>query len=996
MYKKIFILVYLFIFNQTLLSQTVLYQESFETTESLTWNSINNCEIISEDNNYVLQTIGYAHSEIGETWGSWTDYTFSVDVKKIQGPVLLKFRDSNSGRYLVPLDEGQIQLNKTRTISGIEYNSELSSLSADIWLNEWHRYTIECIGNNIKIYMDYNIIIDYTDTDPLLGGRVGFEVFEGSTTLFDNIIVESDIINPTQDVFWTRSGGPIGGMGYDVRIHPIDYNIMFTTDVWSGVHRSDDGGLTWHEKNNGITTRLTPTNENRFGPSGDAIPVFCVTIDPVNPNIIWCATQSYLGVFKSTDLGETWTPKLNGIPPDLAITFRSFAVDPTNSDIVYLASEISHGTDEVTGKIFKTTNGGNNWFEVLNSESLIRIILIDPRNTDVIYAASGIMDRGAVEEEGLWKSEDGGNSWFHANNGISTNALTIEGLDFDSSNPDILYISTGRWLGFNRGDVCDNGAIYKSIDCGNSWIKLFSRPNCNNFVPMYLAVSPSDPNIVYVTVSSDCGFYCANNILRSFNGGETWEEFSLAMEGIRAGVPISVAVHPTQPNIVFVNYYGGGVAKSIDYGESWVNSSQGYTGAQIYDITIDGDNPSLVYCTNRVGPFKSMDGGVSWIGIGYGSAANVGEWGAIQINPNDPEELVSGQAMSYTIMKSTNGGNNWHEALWLPDIIEGDYGIVSSISWCKSNPDVVFASFYYRGNNFNVSDSSSYGIYKSFDKGETWFSVNSSFVDTKKNALTVEVSPLHEDIVFASLKNEGVYKSTNGGNSWLKKNNGISNFSIMSFAFDPTNDNTIYAGIENGGIYKSTNSGESWFQISRGMDPEASIRSIVVNPINSLELFAHDWFTGVYHSVDGGSSWYAMNDGLRTRAGQSLAISNDGKILYAGSEGDGVFRIEFDQSTSTEDEVFNQLVISYFNLSQNFPNPFNPSTTINYTVNKTEIIKIAVYDILGRELSTLVNEKKYPGNYSVVFDGRNYSSGIYFYRIKAGDFVDTKKLVLLK
>ena len=87
--------------------------------------------------------------------------------------------------------------------------------------------------------------------------------------------------------------------------------------------------------------------------------------------------------------------------------------------------------------------------------------------------------------------------------------------------------------------------------------------------------------------------------------------------------------------------------------------------------------------------------------------------------------------------------------------------------------------------------------------------------------------------------------------------------------------------------------------------------------------------------------------------------------------------------------------ISYL-LNQNYPNPFNPTTTISYSIPKLSHVSIAVCDILGREIVTLVNEEKTPGNYKVNFNGSNLASGIYFYRITAGDFVSTKKFVLLK
>ena len=86
----------------------------------------------------------------------------------------------------------------------------------------------------------------------------------------------------------------------------------------------------------------------------------------------------------------------------------------------------------------------------------------------------------------------------------------------------------------------------------------------------------------------------------------------------------------------------------------------------------------------------------------------------------------------------------------------------------------------------------------------------------------------------------------------------------------------------------------------------------------------------------------------------------------------------------------------YFQLSQNYPNPFNPITIINYSIPQASYITLKIYNVLGKEITTLVNEEKLPGNYKVEFNGSNLSSGIYFYRIRAGNFTATKKLVILK
>jgi len=132
---------------------------------------------------------------------------------------------------------------------------------------------------------------------------------------------------PSSVLKWVFTGGPRGGIGYDIRINPLDNEIIWVTDAYAGAHQSRDGGFTWQAKNEGITARV--------GFTGDAIPIFSLTIDPNNPNTLWAGIQGMRGVFKSVDGGETWVEMDNGIQKQPNMEFRGFTVDPSDSNIVY-------------------------------------------------------------------------------------------------------------------------------------------------------------------------------------------------------------------------------------------------------------------------------------------------------------------------------------------------------------------------------------------------------------------------------------------------------------------------------------------------------------------------------------------------------------------------------------------------------------------------------------------------------------------------------------
>jgi hypothetical protein len=90
------------------------------------------------------------------------------------------------------------------------------------------------------------------------------------------------------------------------------------------------------------------------------------------------------------------------------------------------------------------------------------------------------------------------------------------------------------------------------------------------------------------------------------------------------------------------------------------------------------------------------------------------------------------------------------------------------------------------------------------------------------------------------------------------------------------------------------------------------------------------------------------------------------------------------------------LIPKQFELFQNYPNPFNPSTKIEYSLPADEFVNLTVYDVLGNTITTLVNEKKQTGSYEVIFDASDLSSGVFFYKLTAGEYVNIKKMVVIR
>jgi photosystem II stability/assembly factor-like uncharacterized protein len=724
---------------------------------------------------------------------------------------------------------------------------------------------------------------------------------------------------------WVKTGGPPGGLGYDIRIHPTSHNIMFVTDAWSGANMSIDGGKTWFASNEGIIARS--------GPSGDAIPVFSLTIDPNDPNIIWAGTQGVKGIYKSTDGGRTWVKKDKGVVEEKEISFRGFTIMPGNSDIVFAQAEIGsiawagreipgRSFDKTKGKVYKTTDGGENWTAIWEGENLARYLWINPQNPDVLYVSTGIFDREAANSDvqtgepggvGILKSTDGGRTWRVLNQENGLTNLYIGSLFMHPENPDILLAAAGNHA-WSFPDEGDSGGVFITTDGGETWKKVIQGE-----VMTAVEFCLSDPNIAYA--ASEFAVY------RSEDGGYTWKRFSKpgnvwGPPGIWAGIPIDIVCDPEDPMHLFINNYSGGNFESRDGGETWSDASKGYTGAMVRNVVVDPRYPARVYAGSRTGPFMSPNGGEDWFGLSFAPATTPGSQ-TIALNSSDPDVLLLASATEGgKILKSTDGGRSWRVVFKHPEIEEGSLGGFRVLSFAPSDP-----KFAYGGMSGPDGDTRPiFGVYRSKDGGETWEEANDEHT-ADEHILALAVDPTDPKTVYVGTSDDGVFKTTDGGETWEAKNNGLAGANVRSLAIDPHNPEVVYVGLGHGaGMFKSTDGGENWEAINKGINlvcppellpigrvregvsleppravpvratdlydiPWTVVTSIVIDPLDSRNVYASDLNGGVYFSADGGASWYPINEGLTTRAVNALAISSEGSVLYAATEGGGVFRL---------------------------------------------------------------------------------------------------------
>lgn len=722
-------------------------------------------------------------------------------------------------------------------------------------------------------------------------GSMGFRIF-----LFSCMLLSTPLGGVWAQQTWTKLGGPLGGLGYDIRFDQNNHNLILMTDNWSGVNRSTNRGKNWATSNTGIKTRV--------GRSGDAIPIFSLTIDPNNSNIVWAGTASgnagSYGLFKSTDGGITWvdtSSSLGNFPAALSI--RGFTVQSGNSNVVYAQAEL--GTDKqgkefnrTQGKIFRTKDGGKTWTEIYTPDNLSRHLRIHHTNPDILYVSTGIFDREAANSDcavgkpggvGILKSTDGGQTWVTVN-GSGADTLTdlyCGYLAMHPSNPDILFAACGN----NACSSASNSipGVFKTTNGGQSWRRVISGDIMTTVI-----FSQSSPNVMFAG--------SAQHIHRSSNGGDNWVllnpgKNSWGPPGVRAGVPIDMIVDPDDDQVIYANNYGGGVFKSSDGGVSWVSWNEGFSGAEIHDLAIDPRYGARVLAIGRSGPFQSVDGGALWNGIMTGDSFGIPEWYAIDLDPNDSRIILMSDEHQGVIFRSEDGGNSFKGVFRHPEVTADSpnrrHGF-KALEFSRADSNIVYAGMCRDGHPQNAEVHESFGVYKSTDNGRVWKSVGAATLGTKC-IYTITSDPTNAKVVYAGTSNRGIYKSENGGDTWVAV--GPAGVDIHTIAIDPRDTKILYAGsVNSGGVYKSTDGGSTWSSQNTGLiSPNAPIMSILIHPKNSNILYAADWSSGVYQSTDSAKNWSPINQGLSTRAVKSLAIEPTSSVLFAATHGEGVFRL---------------------------------------------------------------------------------------------------------
>ena len=390
----------------------------------------------------------------------------------------------------------------------------------------------------------------------------------------------------------------------------------------------------------------------------------------------------------------------------------------------------------------------------------------------------------------------------------------------------------------------------------------------------------------------------------------------------------------------------------------WIETAEPW-GGTVYSFAVSGT--SLFVGTDG-GVSLSTDNGTSWTLVNNSMTIFVR---ALVVSGAN---LFAG-TYGGGVFLSTNNGSSWTVM---------NVGLTNTVVWSLIVSDM------------NLFAGTEGGVFLSSNDGTSWTAVNTGLTSLFVQSFAVSGTSLFAGTVGAG---GGVFLSTNNGTSWTEMNAGLTNTNVWSLAVSGT---SLFAGNEDG-VFLSTNNGTNWAVVNSD-----NVTSLAVS---DTMVFAGTFGGGVFLSTNNGTSWTSVNTGLTHTFVWRLVVS--GTNLFAGTYGNGVWRRPLSEMV-TSVSLFSDEIPTEFALDQNFPNPFNPKTAISFHLPATNggdgqaglsavsFVQLTIYDILGREVATLVNEKLAPGAYTRQWDASGLTSGVYFYRLMAGSFTETKRMLLVR
>ncbi|MEZ5195836.1 MAG: T9SS type A sorting domain-containing protein [Bacteroidales bacterium] len=547
---------------------------------------------------------------------------------------------------------------------------------------------------------------------------------------------------------------------------------------------------------------------------------------------------------------------------------------------------------------------------------------------------------------GLMESFDNGNTWSEVNSSI----LGCFDISINPENPQNIWI-------INYNVFFDFWLMY-SDDGGLSWNLCEGLPFPQSWVMSMYA--DADFNL-YAESQINGNEDISKAVLKSSDQGESWTEVDkLQSREFNYDINLSkkCQADPTNTdNIYFGNHYG--VFHSVDGGISNQYQNSGLMNSYIFDIEVNPKNHDVIYAAGSQGLWKSEDGGKNWQII-LQEKINV-----VKCNPQHPDTIYIG---GFDLWRSYDGGTNLEKI----DPSNTYYHKVIDIDINPKETNILYCG---QG-----------GYYMSLDYGNSWEPISIAKYD-KSTYYDFIIDPNHTDTLYMA-----EYRSTDRGETWEET------FERRIIGVHPQNSNIIYAS---SGNFETIDVSYDWggtfqtiAQNSTGPFPNLNIYSFQISSENPDYLFYSTRNDKVFYSLNGGNDWQQLQGGYDTRVTDIIPMVNENKYFLA-THGDGVWIYDTTYITSTERKVTGE----QNNHLKASPNPFSIQTNISYDIRGTGLVNLAVYDLQGQLINTLVNENKTNGKYETLWNGKDKTGkevkkGLYLIRLESGGDFRFCKVVL--
>ncbi len=662
-----------------------------------------------------------------------------------------------------------------------------------------------------------------------------------------------------------------------------------------------------------------------LGPNGGD--VRSIEIDPRDKNKLFIGTADGQ-IHVSTDAGKSWRMLVSFEKPQLNL--EQLLVDSRDSNVLYASGHRGN----LPGGFFKSTDGGKSWKEAKElREQAIHAMTQASHDPDLLYVGS---------KDGIYVSKDSGDDWERVES--PTMPVNVNSFAVDPRNTTTLYAGTTwrpykstdsgkNWRLIKTGMIDDSdvfaitinskdnqhlvasacSGIYESLNGGEKWAKIQGIPSTSRRT-RDLVQHPSIAGTIYAATTQ--GFWM------SVNGGKSW-----SMTTARSVEVNSIAVHPDEPNRVFIGTNNFGVLVSTDGGRNFIPTNHSFTSRFTYSVTPDSTDRGRLYAithnTSTSGGFLfySPDGGANWLESKGLDINRISPFSLLQ-DRTDPNIIYLGTNTG--LFKSIDRGVSWKPVTGPPvkkapvkkaPVKKG--ATAKTAAKPEAKPEAKPAPLIDPATGqelvpvlnerirvlTNTEDDKNgilagteNGLYRTYDPSKGWEKI--SFGEGLNNSVFAIMStPLVPGTIWVGTATSGVLVSRDSGETWEKLGGAPENVPISSIAIDPKRPNNIYVGSIHS-LYVSRDGGRTWNRRGGGL-PLGNYTSILIDPRNSDEILVSSALEndgGIYYSKDAGNSWKRVDSKelkLPSRRVWRMAFDpGDADRIYAGSHSSGVYVID--------------------------------------------------------------------------------------------------------